>query len=91
MDSGIGMGAAGADSYDARQSLIDSAIVSVGATIVTIFWVVIAAYALSRLYFKGRTVYLNWVLGMRFMPPIAIIIPLVTIYKFAGMRDTDNL
>jgi len=31
------------------------------------------------------------VLGQRFMPPIAILIPLVSIYKVAGMRDTDNL
>ena len=91
VDSGITMGAAGADSYDARQSLLDSAIVSIGATGVTIFCAVIAAYALSRMTFSGRGAYLNWVLGMRFMPPIAIIIPLVSIYKFAGMRDTDNL
>jgi multiple sugar transport system permease protein len=90
-DGGIGMGAAGAGSYDARQSLLDSAIVSIGATAVTVFCAVIAAYALSRMRFTGRAVFLNWVLGMRFMPPIAIIIPLVTIYKFAGMRDTDNL
>ena len=72
VDSGITMGAAGADSYDARQSLLDSAIVSIGATGVTIFCAVIAAYALSRMTFSGRGAYLNWVLGMRFMPPIAI-------------------
>ncbi len=41
--------------------------------------------------FKGRDGFLNWVLGQRFMPPIAIIMPLVTMYKVAGMRDTDNL
>ena len=75
VDPGITMGAAGADSYDARQSLLDSAIVSIGATGVTIFCAVIAAYALSRMTFSGRGAYLNWVLGMRFMPPIAIIIP----------------
>ena len=40
---------------------------------------------------RAATAYLNWVLGQRFMPPIAILIPLVTIYKAAGMRDTDNL
>ena len=27
----------------------------------------------------------------RFMPPVAIIVPLVLMYKVAGMRDTDNL
>jgi multiple sugar transport system permease protein len=52
---------------------------------------VLAAYALSRMAFRGRDSFLNWVLGQRFMPPIAILIPLVTIYRGAGLRDTDNL
>jgi multiple sugar transport system permease protein len=52
---------------------------------------VFAAYAISRMMFRGRNSYLNWVLGQRFMPPIAILVPLVTIYKTAGLRDTDNL
>ena len=30
-------------------------------------------------------------LAQRFVPPIAIIVPLVFMYKVAGMRDTDNL
>ena len=51
----------------------------------------VGAYALSRMVFKGRAAYLNWVLGQRFMPPIAILIPLVTIYKDAGLRDNDSL
>ena len=41
--------------------------------------------------FRGRDGFLNWVLGQRFLPPIAIIVPLVGMYKVAGMRDTDNL
>jgi multiple sugar transport system permease protein len=41
--------------------------------------------------FKSRNGFLNWVLGQRFMPPIAIIVPLVLMYKVAGLRDTDNL
>ena len=91
IDAGVGMGVAGSSSYDARQSIIDSVIVSIGATGITIICAVLAAYALSRMYFTGRSAFLNVVLGQRFMPPIAIIIPLVTIYKMAGMRDTDNL
>jgi multiple sugar transport system permease protein len=41
--------------------------------------------------FAGRDSFLNWVLGQRFMPPIAVIVPLVSMYKVLGMRDTDNL
>ena len=70
---------------------LDSAIVSLGATAVTVTVALLAAYALSRMNFRGRTAYLNWVLGQRFLPPIAILVPLVTIYKSFGMRDTDSL
>jgi multiple sugar transport system permease protein len=91
IDQGIGMGVGGAEAYDSRRSIIDSMVVSVGSTAVTTVIAVLAAYALSRMAFRGRATFLNWVLGQRFMPPIAILIPLVTIYKTAGLRDTDNL
>ena len=91
IDEGLGMGVAGAEAYDSRMSILESIIVSIGATTITMSVAVFAAYAISRMTFRGRGAYLNWVLGQRFMPPIAILIPLVSIYKVAGMRDTDNL
>ena len=91
IDQGIGMGVAVTEAYDSRQSIADSVIVAVGSTFFTMIVAVLAAYALSRMQFRGRKAFLNWVLGQRFMPPIAILIPLVTIYMAAGMRDTDNL
>lgn len=91
IDDGLGMGVAGAGTYDSRQSIIDTIIISLGATAVTMIVAVLAAYALSRMAFRGRNSYLNWVLGQRFMPPIAIIVPLVTIYAGFGMRDNQNL
>lgn len=90
IDAGIGMGVAGTEAYDSRSSILDSAVVSIGATAVTMMVAIPAAYALSRMAFRGRNAFLNWVLGQRFMPPIAIIFPLVTTYKWLGMRDTDN-
>lgn len=91
IDEGLGMGVAGAEAYDSRMSIFESIVVSIGATTVTMSVAVFAAYAISRMTFRGRGAYINWVLGQRFMPPIAILIPLVSIYKVAGMRDTDNL
>lgn len=90
IEGGLGMGVAGAGAYDSRRTILESIIVSVGATAVTMLVAVFAAYALSRMRFRGREGFLNWVLGQRFMPPIAILVPLVTIYKTAGLRDTDN-
>jgi multiple sugar transport system permease protein len=91
IDQGIGMGVGGAEAYDSRQSIMESIIISLGTTVITMTIAVFAAYAISRMMFRGRNSYLNWVLGQRFMPPIAILVTLVTIYKTAGLRDTDNL
>jgi multiple sugar transport system permease protein len=88
---GIAVGSAGAGSYDSRQSLIDSIIIALGATLVSVGVAVFAAYALSRMAFRGRVGYLNWVLGQRFMPPIALVVPLVLIYRDFGMRDVNSL
>ncbi len=91
IQQGLGMGVTGDGGYDSRRTILDSIVVSIGSTTITMLVAVFAAYALSRMVFKGRETYLNWVLGQRFMPPIAILIPLVTIYKTAGLRDTDNI
>jgi multiple sugar transport system permease protein len=91
IEQGFGMGVTGDGGYDSRSTILDSIVVSIGSTTITMLVAVFAAYALSRMVFKGRETYLNWVLGQRFMPPIAILIPLVTIYKTAGLRDTDNI
>jgi multiple sugar transport system permease protein len=87
---GLGMGVAGTDAYDSRQSIIESIVISIGATVICMIVATLAAYALSRMRFVGRDSYLNWVLGQRFMPPIAILVPLVLMFKAAGMRDNDN-
>jgi multiple sugar transport system permease protein len=91
IEQGLGMGVAGSGAFDSRQTILDSMIISLGSTVVSVTIAVMAAYALSRMAFTGRNSFLNWILGQRLMPPIAILIPLVTIYKIAGLRDTDNL
>ena len=88
IDSGNTFGVGGASSYDARQTILDSIMVAVGSTALTIFLSILAAYALSRLQFRGRQSYLNWILSQRFMPPIAIIVPVVFMFRFAGLLDS---
>jgi len=85
--SGV-MGTSGANSYDGRQSLLDSIIIAVGSTFVTIFMGLMASYALSRIQFWGSQGYMIWVLSQRFLPPIAIIVPLVFVFHDLGLRDT---
>ena len=90
-DQGIAVGSAGAGSYDSRQSLFDSIVIALGATLVSVGVAVFAGYGLSRMAFRGRGSYLNWVLGQRFMPPVALVVPLVLIYRDFGMRDVNNI
>ena len=84
IDSGNTFGTGGASSYDSRQTIFDSIVVAVGSTVLTVLIGVLAAYALSRLTFRGRQGYLNWILSQRFMPPIAIIVPVVFMFHYLG-------
>jgi multiple sugar transport system permease protein len=45
IDDGLGMGVAGTEAYDSRSSMLDSIVVSIGATTITMFVAVLAAYA----------------------------------------------
>jgi multiple sugar transport system permease protein len=90
-EQGIAVGSAGAGSYDSRASLMSSIIIALGSTLISVGVAVFAAYALSRMKFSGRGAYLNWVLGQRFLPPVAIVVPLVLIYRDLGMRDVNNI
>jgi multiple sugar transport system permease protein len=88
IESGNTFGVGGASSYDSRQTILDSIIIAVGSTALTVVLGVLAAYAISRMTFRGREGYLAWVLSQRFMPPIAIIVPVVFMFHYAGLRDT---
>jgi len=74
------------------QGMLDfvrNSIVVVGAA--TLFAVVIgtpAAYAFSRLRFRGNENLANTILSMRFMPPIAVAIPLFLMVKAIGLQDS---
>ena len=84
------MGTSGNNSYDGRSSIVSSVIVAVGSTLVTTIMALLASYGLSRMRFWGSQGYLNWLLSQRFLPPVAIIVPLVFIFHDMGLRDTHT-
>jgi multiple sugar transport system permease protein len=86
--AGNTFGVGGASSYDSRQTIIDSTVVAVGSTALTVLLAMLAAYALSRFAFRGRQGFLGWVLSQRFMPPVAVIVPIVFMFHYLGLRDT---
>ncbi len=81
-------GTSGGNSYDGRSSIVSSLIVAIGSTFLATTIGLLAAYGLSRLQFRGSQGMLHWILSQRFLPPIAIIIPMVFIFRDLGLRDT---
>jgi multiple sugar transport system permease protein len=47
------------------------------------------AYPLARLRFseKRKIAILNWLLSLRFLPPIAVVVPYFSVIKFVGLYD----
>lgn len=68
--------------------LLDSIIVAVFSTVLAITVATLAAYCLSRMNFRGRHGFVNWVLSTRMMPPVAVAIPMFFIFKQFSLLDT---
>jgi len=68
--------------------LWDSIVVASMSTVFAIVVATLAAYALSRMNFRGRHEFVNWVLSTRMMPPVAVAIPMFFIFKQFNLLDT---
>ena len=79
---------AGGTIFDSRQSLADSVIVALLSTVIVLIAAAPMAYALSVFTFRHKSRWLKAVLLQRFMPPIAIVFPLVVLYHGVGLLDT---
>lgn len=66
----------------------NSLIVAVGTTLLAIPISLLAAYAFSRLRFRGNTSLLVAILGTQFIPPVAIALPFFVLYRNLGLLDT---
>jgi multiple sugar transport system permease protein len=73
---------------DSRGSLFDSVTIALLSTVIVLASALPMAYALSAFSFKHKSNWLTLVLLQRFMPPIAIIFPLVMVYHSVGLLDT---
>jgi ABC-type glycerol-3-phosphate transport system permease component len=67
--------------------LINSIIVSVGATVITVIVATLAGYALARLRIHGAGAILGFILLAGFFPVIAMIGPLFLLFKDLGILD----
>lgn len=76
-------------SEQGQNAIIDSLIVTVGATVLSVVLGTLAAYAFSRDPERvgGKDVAF-WLLSTRMFPPIAIVLPVFFIWGWIGLRDT---
>ena len=68
--------------------MLNSVLIAGGSTLLAMLCGIPAAYALSRLHFKGRTVLLMVILGVSMFPTIATLSPLYLILKNMNLLNT---
>jgi multiple sugar transport system permease protein len=73
--------------YRGLQGIVNSLIISISATILSALIGTAMAYSLARFETGGRHLSF-WVLSQRFLPPIAVVLPIFLIYRTVGLHDT---
>jgi multiple sugar transport system permease protein len=68
--------------------LQNSLIITATTTLVVIVLALLAAYALGRMDVPGGKNIALWMLSLRFMPPIAIVLPFFIAWQRTGLIDT---
>ena len=65
----------------------NSLVIAVTASILALIFGVMCAYALGRFRIGGSFLSM-WILSQRFLPPIALVVPLFMMFKKLGLLDT---
>jgi multiple sugar transport system permease protein len=68
--------------------LVNSLVIGFGSTFLSAFLGTLAAYAFSRFKIPAKDDLLFFILSTRFMPPIAVAIPIYLMYRQLGLIDT---
>lgn len=67
---------------------MNSLIIGFGSTFLAVFLGTLAAYAFSRFKVRLKDDLMFFILSTRFMPPIAVAIPIYLMYRQLGLTDT---
>lgn len=67
---------------------INSILITAATVLITLVLATPAAYAFSRLRFRGRDRLATTILSLRFMPPVAIAIPVLLMMRTINLDDT---
>ncbi|MFO1056280.1 MAG: carbohydrate ABC transporter permease [Dongiaceae bacterium] len=73
--------------YRGLHGLINSAIVASAATVLSALLGTLMGYSLARFNTGGKHLSF-WVLSQRFLPPVAVVLPVFLLYRSYGLNDT---
>ena len=73
--------------YRGLRGIVNSLIISTAATLLSVLFGTLMAYSLARFRTGGQHLSF-WVLSQRFLPPIAVVLPIFLIYRGIGLADT---
>jgi multiple sugar transport system permease protein len=71
-----------------RRGWINSLVVSIAVTIITLVISLPCAYALGRLRYKGRGALLFGIVSTRAYPPVAVLVPFSYLFLVVGLQGT---
>jgi ABC-type glycerol-3-phosphate transport system permease component len=66
----------------------NSAILSIGAVVVSTAFAALAAFAIARMRFRGRDVFLSINVALMIVPPVVMLIPLFTLFTQFSLIST---
>src|SRR5947209_5940766 len=73
--------------YRGLQGIVNSLVISISATALSTIIGTMMAYSFARFDTGGKHLSF-WVLSQRFLPPIAVVLPIFLIYRTIGLHDT---
>ncbi len=73
--------------YRGLDGLINSAIVSSAATVLSALLGTLMGYSFARFNTGGQHLSF-WILSQRFLPPVAVVLPIFLLYRSYGLNDT---
>ncbi len=71
-----------------QRAILNSLIIAVGNTALTLFLAIFTAYSLARFDFKMKNIISLSFLSLRMLPPIAMVVPLFLLSRNIGLYDT---
>jgi multiple sugar transport system permease protein len=76
------------DNGDFTRALLNSFGISLIATVLSVIFATLAAYAIARLEFKGKRLVLSMALAIAMFPVVSLVGPLFDMWRTLGLFDT---